>query len=40
MSKFDMLIDNLYALLEDKEEILLRGYDLSGLINSLEKHEA
>lgn len=38
--KYINLIASFEELLQDKEEVLLKNYDLSGLIKSLAKHEA
>lgn len=42
MDKYVELIGSFNELLQEKDEVLLRNYDLSKLINSLEKvkHEA
>jgi len=40
LNKYEMLIETFNELLKNKDEILLRGYDICGLIKSLEKHEA
>lgn len=38
--KYINLIVSFEELLKDKDEVLLKNYDLSGLIRSLEKSEA
>lgn len=42
MDKYIELVGSFNELLQDKKEVLLRNYDLSKLIGSLEKvkHEA
>ena len=42
MDKYIELVGSFNELLQDKDDVLLRNYDLSKLVNSLEKvkHEA